>query len=184
MAKMQSMITTFVPSAVVTDTLDFHRRPTEHACLSCVYHESPEEHAHEKHVADAIGVSLDEVRRERISEAAAALICKRYPQLNPASIAGTAFDTLFKQLCSSAQLKTSEGRQVLAPFAFVSVLGGVYLAIAFIRKLHRSRVDLFNEWRISPWSNPVIRWRSKLERNPDCEFCGDPLMVLRKRGSR
>jgi surfactin synthase thioesterase subunit len=133
--------------------------------------------AHEKHVAETIGVSLDEVRRERISDAAAALICKRYPQLNPASIAGTAFDTLFKQLCSSTQLKTSEGRQVLAPFAFVSVLGGVYLAIEFIRRLHRSRAPLFNEWRISPWSNPVIRRRRKLERNPDCEFCANPLMV-------
>jgi molybdopterin/thiamine biosynthesis adenylyltransferase len=155
----------------------FHRQPTDHACLSCVYHESPEEHAHEKHVADAIGVSLDEVRQERISDAAAALICKRYPQLNPAIIAGTAFDTLFKQLCSSAQLKTSEGRQVLAPFAFVSVLGGVYLAIEFIRRLHGSRADLFNEWRISPWSNPVIRRRRKLGRNPDCEFCGDSVLA-------
>ncbi len=155
----------------------FHRQPTDHACLSCVYHESPEEHAHEKHVAEAIGVSLDEVRRERISDAAAVLICQRYPQLNPASIAGTAFDTLFKQLCSSAQLKTSEGRQVLAPFAFVSVIGGVYLAIEFIRRLHGSSADLFNEWRVSPWSNPVIRRRRKLERNPDCEFCSDPVLA-------
>jgi hypothetical protein len=155
----------------------FHRQPTAHACLSCVYHESPEEYAHEKHIAEAIGVSLDEVRRERISDAAAEIICKRYPQLNPASIAGTAYDTLFKQLCGSEQLKTSEGRQVLAPFAFVSVLGGVYLAIEFIRRLHGSSVDLFNEWRISPWTNPVIRRRRKLDRNPNCEFCGDPFLA-------
>jgi hypothetical protein len=155
----------------------FHRQPTAHACMSCVYHESPEEHAREKHIAEAIGVSLDEVRSERISDVTAALICKRYPQLNPASIAGTAYETLFKQLCGSEQLKTSEGRQVLAPFAFVSVLGGVYLAIEFIRRLHSSRADLFNEWRISPWTNPVIRRRRKLERNPNCEFCGEPALA-------
>lgn len=155
----------------------FHRQPTAHACMSCVYHESSEEHAREKHIAEKLGVSLDEVRVERISDEAAAVICKRYPQLNPKSIAGTAYDTLFKQLCGSEQLKTSEGRQVLAPFAFVSVLGGVYLAIEFIRRLHGSSADLFNEWRISPWTNPVIRRRRKLERNPSCEFCGDPLML-------
>jgi hypothetical protein len=155
----------------------FHRQPTAQACMSCVYHESPEEHAREKHIAEAIGVSLDEVRSERISDVTAALICKRYPQLNPASIAGTAYETLFKQLCGSEQLKTSEGRQVLAPFAFVSVLGGVYLAIEFIRRLHSSRADLFNEWRISPWTNPVIRRRRKLERNPNCEFCGEPALA-------
>lgn len=155
----------------------FHKQPTVHACLSCIYHESPEEHAHEKHVAESLGVSLDEVRQERISHAAAALICKRYAQLNPAIIAGTAYDTLFKQLCGSEQLKTNEGRQVLAPFAFISVLGGVYLAIEFIRRLHGSRNDLFNEWRISPWTNPVIRRRRNLPRNPDCEFCGDPFLA-------
>jgi hypothetical protein len=179
--KLQSEIPGAVFDASTTGVSEvvfhFHRQPTDLARLSCIYHESPEEHAHEKHVAEALGISAETVKQERISEATAAVICKRDPQLIPVNIVGNAFDTLFKQLCPTAQLKTLEGRQVLAPFAFVSVLGGVLLAIEFVRRLHGNHSDLFNEWRVSPWANPVMRRQRKRERHPDCEFCADPVLV-------
>jgi hypothetical protein len=45
--------------------LHFNRQPNSNACLSCVYHESPEENAHERHVADALGVPVAEARLRR-----------------------------------------------------------------------------------------------------------------------
>lgn len=157
--------------------LHFHRQPTEGACLGCVYPHNPQEHAHEAHVADALGVSLTEVRQERISATAAMSICKRYPGLVAAELTGTAYDTLFKKLCSTLKLKTAEDRQVLAPFAFVSVLAGALLAVEFLRRIRRGHEGVFNEWRISPWSNPVLRRRRHLEKNPACDFCSDSTLA-------
>jgi molybdopterin/thiamine biosynthesis adenylyltransferase len=179
--KLQSEIPGAVFDASTTGVSEvvfhYHKQPTNHACLSCIYHENPEEHAHEKHIAEALGLSVETIKQERISEVAAAMICKRYCQLTPANIVGSAFDTLFKQLCSTEQLKSVEGRQVLAPFAFVSVLGGVLLAIEFIRRVRGNHTDLFNDWRVSPWANPVMRRQRKRERHPNCEFCGDPVLA-------
>jgi molybdopterin/thiamine biosynthesis adenylyltransferase len=58
--------------------LHFHRQPTNGACLSCIYHQSPQEDAHERHVAAALGVSVADVMETRISAAAAESICQRY----------------------------------------------------------------------------------------------------------
>jgi hypothetical protein len=157
--------------------LHFNRQPTDLACMSCVYYESPEEHAHEKHVATALGVSVEDVKRGRISESAAATICGRYPQLDRSGLVGLSYDTMFKQLCSTGQLITPEGRQVLAPFAFVSVLAGALLAVEFVRRLHNGNADLFNVWHVSPWTNPVLRCRKVLGTNPECEFCGNQTLV-------
>lgn len=155
----------------------FNRQPTDLACMSCLYHESPEELAHENHVARTLGVSIEEVKKNRISEAAALSICHRYQHLKSAEVVGLAYDTLFKQLCSTGQLITPEGRQVLAPFAFVSVLAGTFLAIELARRLRSNANGLFNEWRISPWASPVLRRRRILEKNADCEFCGNALLA-------
>lgn len=156
--------------------LHFHQQPTAGACMSCVYHQSPEEDAHERHVAAMLGVSLSEVMQARISPTAAEQICKRYPQFMPSDLVETAYDTVFKQLCSTAQLNV-EDRQVLTPFAFVSGLAGTLLAIEFVRRIHRGHKDLFNEWRISPWSNLVMRRRRYLGKRHDCEFCANPLLA-------
>lgn len=153
--------------------LHFHKQPTTNACLACIYPHNQQEHAHESHVAEALGVSLDDVRQSRISDSAAYRICVRYPNLTPAELVGIAYDTLFKQLCSTTSLKTAEDRQVLAPFAFVSVLAGTLLAIEFVRRIQRGHGGLFNEWRVSPWNNLVLRRRRFLTKNPACEFCGN-----------
>jgi hypothetical protein len=113
----------------------------------------------------------------RISGDAAERICQRYPQLKPSDLVGIAYDTLFKQLCSTAQLTSAEDRQVLTPFAFVSALAAALLAIEFVRRVQRGHDELFNEWRLSPWSNPVMRRQRFLKKRADCEFCGDPLLA-------
>ena len=136
--------------------------------MSCVYHQSPQEDAHERHVAATLGVSVAEVMETRISPTAARRICQRHREFTPLMLIGLAYDTLFKQLCSTAQLTNAEDRQVFTPFAFVSVLAGTLLAIEFVRRVQRGHLGLFNEWRISPWSNPVMRRRRILEKKPDC----------------
>lgn len=152
--------------------LHFNKQPTDKACMSCVYHQTPEENAHVRHVAETLGVSVSEVAETRISAAAAERIYARYPNLRSTPIEGVAYDTLFKQLCAGARLKV-EDRQVLTPFAFVSVLAGTLLAIEFVRRSFMGDHSLFNEWRISPWANPVIRRRRLLSNRVDCEFCGN-----------
>jgi len=70
-----------------------------------------------------------------------------------------------------------EGRQVLTPFAFVSVLAGAMLALEFFRRVQRGgHGDLYNGWRLNPWTNPFARAQRRLERRPDCHFCGEPVL--------
>jgi hypothetical protein len=158
--------------------LHFNIQPAKGACMGCIYHHSPQEGAHELHVAESLGVEVAEVRELRVSPMSAVKICTRFPHLDPAQVTGLAYDTLFKALCASSRLMTAEGRQVLTPFAFVSVLAGVILAIEFFRRVRYGHNGLYNEWRISPWSNPVMRRQRLLERRPDCQCCG--ATVLRK----
>lgn len=154
----------------------YHAQPTEGACMACVYHESPDENAREKHIAESLGVTVEEVRELRVSTASADKIIKKYPQLARDVVVGTPYDTLFKALCASSKLFTTEGREVLTPFAFVSVLAGALLALEFFRRIHRGHEGLHNLWRISPWSNPLPRGRRALVRNPNCSVCSQPIL--------
>ena len=56
-----------------------------------------------------------------------------------AEIEGLSFDSLYKQLCSSTQLKLVSGEQGIAPFAFVSMLAGTLLLFEIIR--HECGID-------------------------------------------
>jgi len=147
---------------------------TDRACMSCVYHEAPDEGAHEAHVADALGVGLANVRQNFVSADAAREIAKKYPELDAAQLQGLAYDSLFKQLCGKGQLKTSTAERVLAPFGFVSVLAGVMLAIEIaIRTGDVRQAPAHNYWRISPWGAPIARMREQRAKRPGCEFCGN-----------
>lgn len=157
--------------------LHFNRQPTDLACMSCIYHESPDENAHERHVAEALGVSLDDVKQNQISENAAKLICRHHPHLYAPGLVGLAYDSLFKQLCSTKQLTVPGDRQVLTPFAFVSVLAGTLLAIEFVRRVHRHGESRFNLWHVSPWTNPVLKLQRNLVKRTDCEFCANPILA-------
>jgi hypothetical protein len=156
----------------------FHSLPTNgDACMSCIYYEAPDELAHEAHVAQLLGVDVAEVRANFVGPDAARRIVARYSQLDATEIVGLAYDSLFKQLCGQAALKTTADRQVLAPFGFVSALGGVMLAIELIRRIRKGETSRpFNYWRISPWSSPVFKLRVVRPSRPDCEFCSNGVL--------
>jgi len=174
---LQAEIPGEVYDASTTDireiVLHFNRQPTDGECLCCVYKEERNERAREVHIARMLGVTVEDVQKGLITHDSAAKIHSVYEYLDQSSLVGTAYDTLFKTLCGQGLLQTDEGRQVLAPFAFVSVLAGAYLAIELVLRLQQPRRErLFNYWRASPWSSPVFQLRRYRLAGPGCEFCG------------
>jgi molybdopterin/thiamine biosynthesis adenylyltransferase len=164
-------------TGIMEVVLHFNRPLGDHACLSCVYYEAPDETAHEQHVAELLGVSVTDVRSNFVSTGAAEAISRRYPDLVPETLVGLAYDSLFKQLCGQGALKTAADEQVLAPFAFVSVLAGVLLAIELVRRAGNTQTELpFNYWRVSPWCAPVVRARELRPKRLTCEFCDNPIL--------
>jgi molybdopterin/thiamine biosynthesis adenylyltransferase len=158
-------------TGVTEVVLHFNHQPTELACLSCVYPENERERKHEENVAEALGLTVQEVRKGFIDSAIAAKICARYPELRTGDLAGRAFDTVYKELCGIGKLKNVGGQQVLAPFSFVSVLAGAYLAIEFALRVRGAEETRFNYWRVSPWHSPVPALRQIRPRDVKCEFC-------------
>ena len=148
-----------------------HSQPTDQACLACIYRHVPDEHARERSIAEGLGIDIETVREGFITAEAAARIAKAHPSVEVGAIVGKAYDTLFKELCSAQALLTPEGRQVLAPFAFVSALAGVLLVIELLRSNHRAATT--NYWTVDPWGAPIGRLRRLRPRVPDCEFCAD-----------
>lgn len=154
-----------------------HAQPTPDACLSCIYEPDAEELSREQHIADHLGVPVDAVRRERISDLDAAAIVTRFPRLVAAELVGMAYDTLFKRLCAEGSLGTIAGRTIVAPFAFVSVLAGTLLALELVRWLGQgASARGFNYWRVSPWHAPLARRRIIRPRQPGCMFCSDAIL--------
>ena len=160
--------TTDIRSVVVHS----HQQPTVDACLACIYRHVPDENARERAIADGLGIELDMVKESLISAAAAAKICAVHPKILASKIEGMAYDSLFKQLCAEKALKTPEGRQVLAPFAFVSSLAGALLVVEMLRS--DAGAAQTNYWQVDPWGEPRGRLRVRRPRVPDCEFCSKP----------
>ena len=155
----------------------YNIQPNVSACLSCIYEMDEEEITREKHIAEHLGVSVRDVRTDRISKAAAERIVMKYSELLPKNLIGVAYDTLFKTLCAEGQLQTPEGKRVVASFAFVSVLAGTLLALEVVRRLGPdSHSRDFNYWRLSPWHPVDHRRRITRQRQPGCAFCADPIL--------
>ena len=154
-----------------------NRQPNALACLSCIYEADEEEVTRERLIAQHLGVSVEDVRTERITRSAAERIVAMHSELCPERLTGIAYDTLFKSLCAEGQLQTPEGRRIIAPFAFVSVLAGTLLALEVVRRLGPgSHAQDFNYWRLSPW-HPVDKRRQIIrQRQPGCAFCADPIL--------
>lgn len=148
-----------------------HSQPTQDACLACIYRHVPDEHARERSISNGLGIDIETVREGFITADAAARIAVAHPSIEASAIVGKAYDTLFKELCSAQALLTPEGRQVLAPFAFVSALAGVLLVVELLRS--NNQVATTNYWSIDPWGTPLNRLRRQRPRVPDCEFCAD-----------
>ena len=152
--------------------LHHNKQPNDHACLGCVYPRDEAEVTHEQAVADHLGIDVESVRQPRISPETARRICAKHTKLAPTEIEGIPFDTLYKQLCGSAQLKSVSGEQVVAPFAFVSVLAGALLLLEIIRRVHGIDMEQpSNAWRVNPWWPPVPQIRDLRSRREACDCC-------------
>jgi hypothetical protein len=144
------------------------------ACMACIYKEDVGERQHEEHVAEALGVSVDAVRREFVTHSDAVAIVKRNPGLEVGILVGRAFDSLFRERCATGTLPSVADRQVLAPLPFVSVLAGAWLAVETTRRLSgAARSDDYNYWRLSPWHSPNMTLKQGRPRDPMCECCGN-----------
>ncbi len=155
-----------------------HAEPNSHACLSCIYEIDVAESDREAHIAEHLGVSVDEVRTERISTPAAIQIHAKFPSLGVQRLSGMAYDSLFKQLCSEKQLRSVEGgKPVVAPFGFVSILAGALLVVEILRQTDLGHTTSDNYWRVSPWHPPLPRRRILRPKQQLCNFCGNQVLV-------
>ena len=126
--------------------------------------------------ADALGVSVEDVKQGFVGPEAAEKICRWATDLEPQTLVGKAYDTLFKARCAAGRLRSVEDRQVLAPFCNVSMLAGAALALELVRRINRGTVvEPYNYWRMSPWHAPVVGLRDLRRPVPGCEFCGQGL---------
>lgn len=158
----------------------YHKQPTTGACLGCIYYADEAEDQRTRHVADALGVSIEDVAKTNIDAAAAEKIKAKYADITERDLVGIAFDTFFKELCGEGALIVG-GEQVVAPLAFVSTMAGVYLAIEFVRRIADGK-PTFNFSRFSPWSEPVTNTRRSPSRHAKCDFCNnDVFITLRDR---
>lgn len=159
--------------------IHYNRQPTELACMGCLYFRDDREVTQDESLAAHLGVSVADVRTERISPEAARMIVRKHAHLDAEAIIGTAYDTLYKELCSSGKLANAAGENMIAPFAFVSVLAGALLLIEVIRRVVSNQGVDFNEWRVAPWRPPFGGARRLRARRADCECCSrEPLRRL------
>lgn len=174
--KIQKEVPGQVLDASTTDVrgvvVHSHVQPTHCACMACIYKHIPDEEARERSIAEGLGITLEDVRLGFINQAVAEKIVAAHPGLHTAALVGRAFDTLFRELCAAQALRTPEGRQVLTPFAFVSMLAGALLAVELVRQV-TGKADT-NYWQVDPWRSPLGRLRRRRSRDPECEFCSLP----------
>jgi molybdopterin/thiamine biosynthesis adenylyltransferase len=157
--------------------LHFNEQPSDRACLSCIYRQDSGEIQHEAHVAEVLGVSVEDVKEGLISSRAARLLCTTFPDLKPEDVMGKAYDTIFKARCAEGKLLTAADQQVLAPFCFVSILAGAYLSMEFVRRVNAGRIsEPFNYWRLSTWHSPIPGLRALRPSRTDCEYCTESVM--------
>lgn len=162
----------------ITEIIIHHnKQPTEKACLSCIYHENTAELLHEAHIADNLGVPIQEVTSGRISLECANIIASRFQAqgVKAPLILGEAYDSFYKTLCGQGKLISPKHKQILAPFCFVSILAGIMLAIKIIQELSGREKKYYNYWRISPWNPPIQRLQREKPRLDNCSFCGEKI---------
>lgn len=155
----------------------YHKQPTDGACMSCIYFSDQAEVQREVLLADGLGLSLNQIRKREIDRNASETVIEYLNLVNaPEDFIGLACDTLFKRLCGEGRLIVSADKQILAPFAFVSVLAGTLLAIEIVRRLSGEGRYADNYWRISAWWPPILKLRKRRERIANCSFCGKPYL--------
>lgn len=152
-----------------------HSLPNEGACLSCIYAHTHDELQQDKHLAEKLGLTIEEIRTPLIDRGIATKLAANFPGVDAESIIGTSLDTFYKKQCGEGALLTKAGKQAAAPFAFISNLAGVFLALELVRfEKNKNQSSRDNYFFASPWQPPHRSLRRRRRRLPTCEFCGDP----------
>jgi hypothetical protein len=127
-------------------------------------------------VADALGVTLEDIQKEFIDDTIATKLMLSNPDLQDKNgLIGISLFSLFKARCAEDILKTPTGAQMLAPLAFISNLAGVLLALELVLMEHGGRNPADSNYlNLDPWRPPHARVRRTRERNPNCHFCRRP----------
>jgi molybdopterin/thiamine biosynthesis adenylyltransferase len=149
-----------------------HRQPTDRACLACTYPHIRVEDQRRIHIAEGLGLSVDDVRRGFIDEQIARKLAALHPNLDEAALVGKAFDTVYREQCGQDVLLTAAGEQAVAPLAFISNLAGALLALDLARYDAPPLIEGSTYLTLDPWRPPTVHARRDPARNPDCEFCG------------
>lgn len=150
-----------------------HRQPTDGACLACIYPHIAVEDQRRIHMADGLGLSVDEVRQGFIDQEIAQKLSALHPNLDASTLVGKAFDTIYKEQCGNGVLLNAAGQQAVAPLAFISNLAGALLAVELVRFEANPSSHESYYLTLDPWRPPHAHARRTRDRNCNCQFCGD-----------
>ena len=151
--------------------------PLAGACLSCIYPHVREEDQRDKHIADNLGLMLEEVKSGHITAALAEKLERNFPgKVSSASVLGMAFSSLHKALCGQqALLSPGVVDQAAAPFSFFSNLAGLLLALELYRAQEAGDAwQGSNSMHLNPWVEPHSRLRRRPRPRTGCDFCSRP----------
>jgi hypothetical protein len=150
-----------------------HRQPNSQACLSCIYGHIPAENQQRLHIVESLGLEMSDVRDWPVITPELARKLANLHGLNEAVLMGMSLDTLFKAKCAEGTLVTPAGKQASAPFAFITNLAGVMLALELLR-FDLPQQTGGNYLVLSPWRPPHAHLRTTRTRQEGCEFCSKP----------
>ncbi len=141
----------------------------QQACLECVYPTRTDKLAQSRHVAEGLGLTLDEVQAPFITSDVAEKLATNFPHLVAGELVGRAISSIYRENCAAAVLRAPGGEQFLAPFAFVSVLAGTLLAMHLVSRSQWNAAP-YNLWPVSAWAPPFPHARELRGQRVGC-FC-------------
>ncbi len=157
-------------SGVSDIVLHTHHSVGTSACLSCIYRETEKEISENQTIASHLGITMEDIIGRYVNEETAEKILLKYPKLKKNDLIGKAYNSLYKKLCGTGELAVDGGSPVIAPFTFVSMLAGAFLAVDFIRRITYIPTE-YNDFHINPWLSPQFSIRKIKPQYDSCEFC-------------
>lgn len=139
------------------------------ACLECVYPTRADKLAQSRHVAEGLGLTLDEVQASFITPEVAEKLAANFPEQVAEELVGRAISSIYREKCAAAVLRSPGGGQFLAPFAFVSILAGSLLVMHLVSRLQGFTAP-YNLWPVSAWRPPFPPARELRRQRAGC-FC-------------
>lgn len=141
----------------------------QRACLECVYPTRADKLAQFRHVAEGLGLTLEEVQAPFITPEVAEKLAANFPKQVADELVGRAISSVYREFCAATVLRSTGGEQFLAPFAFVSILAGTLLVMHLVSRLQGIAAS-YNLWPVSAWAPPFPPARELRGQRADC-FC-------------